>query len=223
MARASIATVTANPPAPPAPPAGAAQAGGRGDLLRVAIDLFALHGFAGASMRDIARAAGCSVANVYHHYRNKEALWLAVLAGSIADLPAVLAVAADDAPATGIADPFDRLQRLVRAHVATSHRFPRELRILFVDEGRLSPDANAVNRRLQHAILRLYLDELERLVRAGIVGKADLRIKALNVLGVVNWHLRWMAREATPERRRTEADAIVAFVRRALDERTVAA
>lgn len=222
MARASIATATANRPAPPAP-AGAPQASGRGELLRVAIDLFALHGFAGASMRDIARAAGCSVANVYHHYRNKEALWLAVLAGSIDDLPAVLAAAADDAPATGSAGPFDRIRRLVRAHVATSHRFPRELQILFIDEGRLSPEGNAINRRLQHAILRLYMDELDRLVRAGIVGKADLKIKALNVLGVVNWHLRWMERAATPERRMAEADAIVAFVLRALDERTVAA
>lgn len=199
--------------------AGAPPASGRGDLLRVSIDLFALRGFAGTSMRDIAGAAGCSVANVYHHYRNKEALWLAVLQGSIDDLPAMLAAAADHAPVSGIAGPFDRIQRLVRAHVATSHRFPRELQILFIDEGHLSPESNAINRRLQHAILRLYMDELHRLVRAGIVREADLRIKALNVLGVVNWHLRWMAREATPEQRMTEADAIVAFVLRAIDER----
>lgn len=202
--------------------AGAPPAGGRGDLLRVAIDLFALHGFAGTSMRDIASAAACSVANVYHHYRNKEALWLAVLEGSIDDLPAALLAAANQVSPDGIAAPFDRFERLVRAHVATSHRFPRELQILFIDEGHLSPESNAINRRLQHAILRLYLDELRLLVRDGCVVEAELRIKALNVLGVINWHLRWMAREATPEQRVIEANAIVAFVLRALDERNLA-
>ncbi len=209
MARATATTATA-------------QASSRGDLLRVAVDLFALHGFAGASMRDIAGAAGCSVANVYHHYRNKEALWLAVLAGSIDDLPAALAAAANAGPADGSAGPLDRIERLVRAHVATSHRFQRELQILFIDEGRLSPAGNAVNRRLQHAILRLYMDELGLLVRAGVVRATDLKIKALNVLGVVNWHLRWMPREASPDRRATEVAAIVAFVLRALDERNCA-
>ncbi len=174
-------------------------------------------------MRDIAGAAGCSVANVYHHYRNKEALWLAVLEGSIDDLPAALRAAAERAPIKGDAGPFDRVERVVRDHVATSHRFPRELQILFIDEGRLSPESNAINQRLQHAILRLYLDELYRLVCAGIVSERDLKTKALNVLGVVNWHLRWMAREATSEQRAAEADAIVAFVVRGLDERKAAA
>ena len=201
---------------------GATAARGGDDLLRVAIDLFAAHGFAGTSMRDIAGAAGCSVANVYHHFRNKEALWRAVLAGSVADLPAALRAAANDVPVEG-AGPFDRVERLVRAHVATSHRFPRELRILFIDEGRLSAESNAANRRLQHAILRLYMDELRRLVRAGVVREADLKMKALNVLGVVNWHLRWMPREATAAQRAAEVDAIVAFVLRALDERSAAA
>ena len=197
-------------------------ASGRDDLLQVAIDLFSARGFAGTSMRDIAGAAACSVANVYHHFRNKEALWLAVLAGSIRDLPAALLAAADAAPADGAAGPLDRFERLVRAHVATSHRFPRELQILFIDEGHLSPDSNAMNRRLQLAILRLYIDELHRLVRAEVVRDQDIRIKALNVLGVINWHLRWMPREATPAQRQGEADAIVAFVSRALDERGAA-
>lgn len=201
------------------PIAGAPAGGGRGDLLRVAINLFALRGFAGTSMRDIASAAECSVANVYHHYRNKEALWLAVLEGSIDDLPAALLAAANQVSGNGIATPFDRFERLVRAHVATSHRFPRELQILFIDEGRLSPESNAINRRLQHAIFRLYLDELRLLVRDGFVVATDLRIKALNVLGVINWHLRWMVREATPAQRLIEVNAIVAFVLRALDER----
>ena len=190
---------------------------GRDELLKVAIDLFATHGFAGTSIRDIAGAAQCSVANVYHHFANKEALWLAVLAGSIDDLPAALAAAVEVGGGT---DPLARFERLVRAHVATSHRFPRESQILFIDEGRLSPESNAVNRQLQHATLRLYVEELRNLVAAGIVRDENLKIKALNVLAVVNWHLRWMRQDAAPAQRETEADAIVSFVLRAIDERS---
>ncbi len=224
LARATAVTAaTMAKSAPPVPTPGVEQARGRGDVLRVAVDLFAVGGFAGTSMRDIAGAAKCSVANVYHHFRNKEALWLAVLAESIADLPATLLAAANGSPADTAAGPLDRVDRLIRAHVATSHRFTRELQILFIDEGRLSAESNAVNRKLQHAVLRLYMDELRALAGAGVVRDADLKITALNVLGVVNWHLRWMPRAATPARRKREADAIVAFVLRALDERSVAA
>ncbi len=192
---------------------------GREDLLQVAVALFAARGFAGTSIRDIARAADCSLSNVYHHFHNKEGLWLAVLKGSIDDLPASLR-AALDAPDDGdTANPLARFERLVRAHVATSRRFPRESQILFIDEGHLSPENNAVNRRLQHAILKIYIAELQALVRAGVVRDEGLKIKALNVLGVVNWHLRWMRSVATEGERAAEADAIAAFVLRGIDER----
>lgn len=188
----------------------------------MAIGLFARNGFAGTSMRDIAAAAGCSVANVYHHFQSKEALWLAMFANEVEGLPAALLAAAEQPSgdgSRGAGSPLDRVERLVRAHVATSHRIPGELQTLFTDEGRLSAQSHEANRRLQHAIFRIYLAEVQLLVRAGIVRDADLKMKALNVLGVVNWHLRWMTPDASPERRRAEMDAIVSFVLRALDER----
>ena len=192
---------------------------GREDLLRVAVDLFAAHGFAGTSIRDIARAADCSISNVYHHFQSKERLWLAVLKGSIDDLPASLR-AVLEAPGDHTAEaPLDRFDRLVRAHVATSHRFPRESRILFIDEGHLSPENDAANRQLQYAILKIYIAELEALARLGVVRNEGLKIKALNVLGVVNWHLRWMRGDTSDGQRAAEADAIAAFVLRGIDER----
>jgi AcrR family transcriptional regulator len=43
-------------------------------ILRTASQVFALHGFAGASMRDISRATGVSLAGLYYYFENKQHL-----------------------------------------------------------------------------------------------------------------------------------------------------
>jgi TetR/AcrR family transcriptional regulator len=48
-------------------------------LLAAARAAFARHGFAGARVDDIAAAAGCNKQLVYHHFGDKDALYLAVL------------------------------------------------------------------------------------------------------------------------------------------------
>jgi len=48
-------------------------------ILETAIRLFARDGFAGVSMSEIARLAGVSKANIFHHFGSKQRLYLAVL------------------------------------------------------------------------------------------------------------------------------------------------
>lgn len=48
-------------------------------ILSTAAPLFAHKGFAGVSVNDIAEAAGTSKANVFHHFPNKESLYLAAI------------------------------------------------------------------------------------------------------------------------------------------------
>ncbi len=54
-------------------------AGGEQAILMAAEQLFSDKGFAGASMSQIARLAGVSKANVFHHFSSKKILYLAVL------------------------------------------------------------------------------------------------------------------------------------------------
>ena len=51
----------------------------RGQLIAVAIDVFAEHGYAGGSIRTIAEQAGVSHATLIQHFSNKEGLLTAVL------------------------------------------------------------------------------------------------------------------------------------------------
>lgn len=47
-------------------------------MLAAAVEVFARHGLAGASVRDIARQARIRVSSLYHHFPSKEALYQAV-------------------------------------------------------------------------------------------------------------------------------------------------
>ena len=48
-------------------------------IVQAAADLFSRHGYNGVSINAIAEAAGTSKANVFHHFRNKDELYVAVL------------------------------------------------------------------------------------------------------------------------------------------------
>lgn len=52
----------------------------RAEILRTALEAFAVRGFQGSSLREIAEAVGLSQAGVLHHFSSKEALLAAVLA-----------------------------------------------------------------------------------------------------------------------------------------------
>ncbi|MEV7976753.1 TetR/AcrR family transcriptional regulator [Streptomyces sp. NPDC086519] len=52
----------------------------RAEIVRAARDSFAEHGFAKASLRDIAERVGITHAGLLHHFRNKDELLAAVLA-----------------------------------------------------------------------------------------------------------------------------------------------
>jgi AcrR family transcriptional regulator len=52
---------------------------GRHRILHAASALFALRGFGSVSISDVAESAGLVKSSIYHHFENKEALYLAVL------------------------------------------------------------------------------------------------------------------------------------------------
>ncbi len=99
----------------PALPDSAARARSAGEqaILDAAVRLFSESGFDGVSMRSIARAAGVSKSNIYHHFDSKEALYLAIMQASASHLAAMVDQLAEGKGA------FDRrLREFARAHLA---------------------------------------------------------------------------------------------------------
>ncbi len=74
-----------DPPSKPAAPVST-----RDRILAEAERLFASHGFAGTSLRQVADAVGVTPPNLYNHFRSKRALYEAVLDRGIAPLIEIL-------------------------------------------------------------------------------------------------------------------------------------
>ncbi|MCK4743373.1 MAG: TetR/AcrR family transcriptional regulator [Sulfuriflexus sp.] len=55
-------------------------------ILDKSIPLFARSGYAGVSMRDIAKAVGISGAALYHHYPDKQSLYIAAMGYAFSDM-----------------------------------------------------------------------------------------------------------------------------------------
>jgi len=155
-------------------------------VIKAAIDLFSTKGFNGTSIRAIANAMGMSISNIYHYFGNKEGLILAILEQSSKRLLETLRqVSKQDM------DPLDRLKLLIESHVRLSEVFRKESKIFFIDEDHLSPEGNENNRQNQREILNIYLKELQTLKELGYLESQNLMVLAFNILGVINWQLKW--------------------------------
>ena len=97
-------------------------------ILNTAAELFARQGFAGVSMRDIGRAVGITQAAIYHHFANKDALYIA----AIGYLFQQQTLGIGDQMAN-IAAPAERLELLVGTMLQTMDEDPR-FRLLYTRE-----------------------------------------------------------------------------------------
>lgn len=92
--------------------AAAPRSSGEQAILDAAVRLFSKRGFDGVSMRTIAQEAGVSKSNIYHHFRSKEELYLAIMQTSAARLSELV-----DTLAEGGGSFEQRLRDFARAHL----------------------------------------------------------------------------------------------------------
>jgi AcrR family transcriptional regulator len=155
-------------------------------IIRMAISLFAARGFRGTSIRDIASAMNMGISNIYHYFGNKEGLLIAILEDASKRLLSVLhQVREQDLP------PVERFRKLVTAHIKLSMENDDQGKIFSLDEEHLSPEGEQVNRDIQRSILDIYRQELGALQEQGYVKHRSLTVLTFNVLGVINWQLKW--------------------------------
>ena len=162
----------------------------RRQLLEVAGRLFEAKGYRGTSIRDIASAMDTSISNIYHYFGSKEGLWHEIQKHSVRQLPLQLQQAVDSE-----SDPVRQLRRLLETHLALADEYQRESRIFFVNADQLDPSRNVRQREIQRAVLNVYLDVLGRLAKQGLLRSRRTKILAFNMLGVLNWMLRWYRAE----------------------------
>lgn len=96
-----------------------------GDIVNAACDVIARRGFQAASTREIAGAAGLSLAGLYHYVGSKEELLFLVLDHHLDSL-----IAALDGALAAARTPEARLLALIRSHLEFASRRPAALKVV---------------------------------------------------------------------------------------------
>lgn len=156
-------------------------------ILQCALELFASRGFHGTGIREIARCAGISTANLYH-YGSKEKILLQVMTAALDRL-----LAAAGAIAERSDDPLERLDNLVRMHVITHALSPEASSV--VDD-----QVSALAGSDRDAIIALrdtYENHWAECVRGGIdaghVSVPDASAARLGILEMCSGVARWFS------------------------------
>jgi TetR/AcrR family transcriptional regulator len=161
----------------------------REKLLEVAEARFAQRGFAGVGMREVALAAGLGKSSLFHHFRTKAELYVAVIERVIARieahvLPALLR------PGGVLA----QLDRAVDALVDALAEHPTTARLLLrslVEEDELAavepPGAAAVEARI-HALVARFTSLVAAGVAAGELRAASARDAVQTLIGATVYH-----------------------------------
>jgi AcrR family transcriptional regulator len=154
-------------------------------LTDVALRVFAERGYDGASMDDVARAAGITKASIYHHVSGKEAL---LERGLSRALDALFAILAEPDVQRGRA--AERLKLIVTRVAETTLRLLPELTVLFRARGTSKSERTALERRREFD--RVVTDLVRAAQRDGDL-RADLdpRLLVRLVFGMSNSVVEW--------------------------------
>ncbi|MGP6087931.1 TetR/AcrR family transcriptional regulator [Antarctobacter jejuensis] len=151
-----------------------------------ALRLFAEHGYAAVSMRQIAGAVGLQAGALYNYTPDKQALLFSLMKGHLDDLLASWQAR------EAASDPVAELESFVRFHIAYHLDRPDLVFIAYMELRNLEPQNFAVIERLRHA----YETELESILQAGraagVFDIADTKLTTMAVIamltGVTTWY-----------------------------------
>ena len=154
-----------------------------------ALRLFAQHGYAAVSMRQIAKEVGVQAGALYNYTPDKQSLLHSLMEGHMRELLA--AWQAVDAPAGRPGNPLDRLERFVRFHIGFHMQRPDAVFIAYMELRNLSEE----NFTAIEALRRSYEDALEAILKQGVeTGQFTLRdskIATLAVIAMLNGVMTW--------------------------------
>lgn len=153
----------------------------RDKILQAAREVFARKGYHRALVDDIVRASQTSKGAVYHHFPNKEALFLALVdefAGRLGE-----AVAAAIASAHGA---LGKVEAAVTAGLQTFARHRELARILLLESVSLGPAYQSKRQEVLGRFAALIQAHLDEAVAEGSIPPLDTRVATVAWLGALN-------------------------------------
>jgi len=157
----------------------------------VASDLFREHGYAGTSIRDIARALSVQGASLYAHVTSKEDVLWAIVDRAATRFERAADAAESNAEIQHPGDPVEALAALVRAHVDVLTADVGEASV-FVHEWRsLGPERRARILERRDAYQVRFRRRIEDGIAVGAFAITDPAVAANTILSALNGLATW--------------------------------
>lgn len=158
----------------------------QGDKVRsAAARLFADRGFARASMRDLAEAAGMSLSGLYHYFPSKDELLYEMQRDAFEQLTEPLSALPADL------SPSQKIEQLILNHLEFFAGHITEMKVLSHESGALSDELAKKMRRLRRNYYDLCLGIVSDLLKNRRRRDLDPRITTMALFGMINWIYTW--------------------------------
>ena len=154
-------------------------------LLKHAAHIFCEKGYEGASMRDLSRASGMSLAGLYHYFESKEELLYLIQKHAFQTIM-------DQARErlAGSADPEERVRIFIENHLEYFLANKEAMSVLTHEDETLKNGRRGEIRAIKREYYRICLDLLEDLRRARGLQFSG-RLAVLSLFGMINWIYTW--------------------------------
>jgi TetR/AcrR family transcriptional regulator, cholesterol catabolism regulator len=155
------------------------------EILRHATEVFYDKGYEGASMRDLSRATGMSLAGLYYYFESKEKLLYLIQKDTFETILAQL-----ESKLQSVSDPELRIRTFIGNHLEYFLANQKAMTVLSHEDevlkGTFGQEVSEIKRRY-YQLCRGLVDDLKREQRTDI----DTRIAVLGLFGMMNWIYTW--------------------------------
>jgi AcrR family transcriptional regulator len=155
-------------------------------ILRMASQVFAQHGFAGASMRDISRAADVSLSGLYYYFENKQHLLYLIQSTTFTFVFESLR-----SRLRGVQESTERLRLLVLNHIEYFLSHPNEMKVLSHEEDALGEPYREKVQAIKRRYYALAREIFDSIAAEGLAPRIHPRVAVLSLFGMMNWTYKW--------------------------------
>ncbi len=163
-------------------------------ILRHAAQVFCEKGYEGASIRDISRSSGISLAGMYYYIKSKQELLYLIQLFTFKTIVARL-----EKRLKGLHDPVEKLRALVQNHLNYFLRHPVEMKVLTHEDEALEGEYRKEVLEIKRRYYAMALGIFEEMRKSGIARRMNSRVAVLSLFGMMNWIHTWHRPETDPQ------------------------
>ncbi|HZP64191.1 MAG TPA: TetR/AcrR family transcriptional regulator [Terriglobales bacterium] len=156
-----------------------------GRILEHATDVFDQKGYEGASMRDLSRATGMSLAGLYYYFESKEKLLYLIQKHTFTTIVERLHERLDE-----VSDPEQRIRIFILNHLEYFLRNRKAMKVLSHEDEVLKNGFGSEIAALKREYYRICVDLLDDFKRAKKLDFSS-RLAVLSLFGMMNWIYTW--------------------------------